>query len=331
MPTQRPHKLNPKALVQPQTPGSVQPILSAEERDSDVSAIADPGDGLKADPPVDTGSPTTAHDSLDETKVNGLQIELFDGNVSKGIATVNQSTGIWSLAVHGLALGTHSLTAKALYGAGESSEVWRFTVVQPFSIDTSLMELDGVKLLQSYGFATREVPRNTMVRQPTGGVPSVTYSSSNPSVAQVDAFGKVYGLRSGTANITARDGAGAQVSYPVRVSKIYTLILSPITDRMSFAQIHAWGLAQGGIVLPGATDSTPVSRAFRENFSNYHQFFRQITPGMDPRYKAVWQAPTQNNIVAAHYIKEDNDLHAIAWGPEGVIGFEGPAFTLVPT
>ncbi|MBA2928636.1 hypothetical protein G9Q86_08630 [Pseudomonas sp. CCUG 57209] len=131
--------------------------------------------------------------------------------------------------------------------------------------------------------------------------------------------------------ITVRDGVVSTVSYPVRVSNIFALILTPITDRLSFLQLSQWAHAQGGIQLPGSDDASPVIKAFKENFSNHHQFLRQISAGMDPRYKTVWQAPTRDNIVAGHYIKENGELGAVAYGPSGTVGFEGPAFTLVPT
>ncbi|WP_025110582.1 Ig-like domain-containing protein [Pseudomonas sp. H1h] len=59
----------------------------------------------------------------------GLQVEVFDGAVSKGKATANASTGIWTLTVSGLAVAEHSLTAKALYGSGQVSAARTLTII----------------------------------------------------------------------------------------------------------------------------------------------------------------------------------------------------------
>ncbi|MDR9863940.1 Ig-like domain-containing protein [Pseudomonas baetica] len=260
----------------------------------------------------------------------GKNIELLDANVLKATILVTDS-GEWTCTLRAQTLGNHRYKVKALYGSGAESTQRTLTIRSPLSIDSSLMVLDGVKFHQSYGLSTREVPRNTGIRQATGGVPGITYRSSNPAIAHVSNTGKVSGLRSGTANIIAKDGTGAEVSFPVRVSNIYTLILGPITDRMNFDQLHSWGVARGGVVLPGAVDAGPVIRAFEANFSNYHQFFRQATTGMDPRYRVIYQTPTQQRLVAGHYITPGGNLSAIAWGPEGIRGFEGPAFTLIPS
>lgn len=261
----------------------------------------------------------------------GQKVQVLDGTAIKGEATANASTGVWTLKVGGLSVRAYSLFAKASYDPNLVSAPRLFTVVSRLSIDQSVMVLDGIKLLQSYGYATKEVPRNTRIRIPIGGIPNITYFSSNPSIAHVDTAGKVTGLRNGSSTITVRDGAGTQVSYPVRVSNVFTLILTPITDRLSFAQIHAWGLAHGGVQLPNANDARPVINAFLENFVNLSQFFRSITPGMDPRYRVTWQAPTRDNLVAGHYMTENGYPNAVAYNPPAVTGFEGPAFTFVPT
>ncbi|WP_341959494.1 hypothetical protein [Pseudomonas sp. RC10] len=57
-----------------------------------------------------------------------LQIEVFDGTVSQGKATANDK-GIWELPLNGLAVTTHRIKARALYGEGEESAVRTFTVI----------------------------------------------------------------------------------------------------------------------------------------------------------------------------------------------------------
>ncbi|EJM02505.1 MULTISPECIES: hypothetical protein [Pseudomonas] len=56
------------------------------------------------------------------------KVEVFDGAFAKGAAAVDP-TGKWALSLTGLSVGLHSITAKALYGAGDASLPRTFTVV----------------------------------------------------------------------------------------------------------------------------------------------------------------------------------------------------------
>ncbi|WP_268800091.1 hypothetical protein [Pseudomonas huanghezhanensis] len=55
------------------------------------------------------------------------QIELFDDKTSKGTARTN-SAGTWSLTLSGLAVASHPLKAKALYGTLPESAIWTVIV-----------------------------------------------------------------------------------------------------------------------------------------------------------------------------------------------------------
>ncbi len=71
----------------------------------------------------------TTHDSsvtVKGTAAAGKPLELLDKNVSVALLTV-KANGTWTTSVAGLATGSHSLTAKALYGSEPVSNVRRFT------------------------------------------------------------------------------------------------------------------------------------------------------------------------------------------------------------
>ncbi|HEX4547590.1 hypothetical protein [Pseudomonas sp.] len=68
---------------------------------------------------------------LTGTASKGQQVEIFDGNTSKGNATADPSTGIWTKDLTGLSVAAHSFTAKALYGTGTTSAARTFTVITP--------------------------------------------------------------------------------------------------------------------------------------------------------------------------------------------------------
>jgi YVTN family beta-propeller protein len=66
--------------------------------------------------------------TLSGTASKGQNVEVFDGTTSKGQATANATTGVWSLLVSGLSESVHSFKARALYGTGVESAVRTFTV-----------------------------------------------------------------------------------------------------------------------------------------------------------------------------------------------------------
>lgn len=156
------------------------------------------------------------------------QVEVFDGNTSKGKAQVNGS-GDWSHQVTGLALGSHSLKAVALYDSGASSNVRIFTVASPipgFVLDPSAVNLNG-KVYRLAGYGTEPVSwpgGTTYTRVPSSGVAPYTYSSSNPTVVVVNAGGTIFSNRNGTATITVRDAQGRSGSYSVNVSNVIEVV-----------------------------------------------------------------------------------------------------------
>jgi hypothetical protein len=66
--------------------------------------------------------------TLSGIAAKGQKIEVLDGAVSKGQATADATTGVWTRLATALATGTHSLTAKALYGSGAASPPRTLTV-----------------------------------------------------------------------------------------------------------------------------------------------------------------------------------------------------------
>ncbi len=64
------------------------------------------------------------------TASKGQQVDVRDGTASKGKAPVDPTTGSWTLIVANLSVESHSFTAKALYGSGQTSAPRRFTVIR---------------------------------------------------------------------------------------------------------------------------------------------------------------------------------------------------------
>jgi YVTN family beta-propeller protein len=90
-----------------------------------VAIVAPTLDSVKGSPSgediPDNGYTVETAVTLSGTATKGLEVEVFDGATSRGKATANATTGIWTLSVSGLSQTAHRFTAKALYGSGEVS------------------------------------------------------------------------------------------------------------------------------------------------------------------------------------------------------------------
>ncbi|WP_460090978.1 phage tail protein [Pseudomonas sp. S2_E02] len=82
--------------------------------------------------------------TLSGIAAKGQKVEIFDGAVSKGPATADPTTGVWTLLISALAVAAHSFTAKALYGSGATSAARTLTV-------TAYMELKPAGVQQANG------------------------------------------------------------------------------------------------------------------------------------------------------------------------------------
>jgi hypothetical protein len=169
---------------------------------------------------------------LKGTASKGKEIEIFDGSgpgaVSKGKVTASPIDGSWQHTIT-VTIGGHRFYAKSLYHpTSVYSNVRLLTVsIQPLSVDRTLMVLDGVMVRSGYCPHLNGVDAigNTEIRVAIGGYPPYAYKSSNPAVAAVDASGKATGMGNGEANITITDQQAGQVSYTVKVSNIYSLLV----------------------------------------------------------------------------------------------------------
>ncbi len=112
-------------------------------------------------------------------------------------------------------------------GKTAASDVQELTFIQPFKIAQDTMMLTGLSIKANWPKTTGlESVGNSGSRTPTGGVGKLTYSSTKPSVASVNAQGLVVGNGWGNATIEVRDQAGNMVSYPVYVSNVYNLLIN---------------------------------------------------------------------------------------------------------
>ncbi len=96
-----------------------------------VTAVVTPTITRVEDPQgnaVSNGGSTYANTVTASGKASiGQSVEVFDGALSQGTASVNAS-GDWSRSVSGLSVGAHSLTTRALYANNPVSSPWTLNV-----------------------------------------------------------------------------------------------------------------------------------------------------------------------------------------------------------
>lgn len=182
---------------------------------------------------------------------NGQQIEVFDGTTSKGKATVDALTGIWTLMVSGLAVAAHTFIAKALYGSGNTSQPRTVIVTSNFFVEVSDLFLrGGVTAPSLLGWTRKDgnPPGTSASRPASGGKPPYTYSSNSSNVT-VDNTGTVKSVRNGMAIITVSDSSVPRQSkgYKVTVSGAMQLIYNPTP--LTRAAAAAWIQSQGGNLI----------------------------------------------------------------------------------
>ncbi|WP_052269111.1 hypothetical protein [Pseudomonas fluorescens] len=228
--------------------------VDSEARSFTVTAdVAPTIDSVKGSPSgveiPEGGSTSDTSVTVTGKAANGLKVNVLDGASSIADPITNRENGVWTVTAT-FGVGSHELTAEALYGSGQKSAVRKFNVVAALTIDQSVMNLDAVKYVQSYGWGTKEVPGNVLTRQAKGGNPPYSYQSDNPAVASVTA-GKVSGLKNGTTTIRVRDASGASVSFSVNVKNVYRITKGSTTYSGEAGSIAAqqWIRSQGGLDL----------------------------------------------------------------------------------
>jgi hypothetical protein len=209
-------------------------------------------DGFIVDPTV----------TLTGTASKGQMVEIFEGATSKGSATADRVTGVWTKSVTGL-IAFHRFTATAQYGGRLTSDPFRLTVVEKLLIDTAAMNLNGVKWLQNFGWPVREVPGNTGTRTARGGARPYQYQSMNSLIASVDSNGKVTGLKNGETQIRVSDATHQTALYNVRVSNVFMMVQA--SRNSTLRETMNWISSLGGSIH---ISYETYAQNLRSNFSD---------------------------------------------------------------
>lgn len=226
----------------------------------------------------------SAHDL---TLWNGLPAQVNSTWISQGFWPKTLANSYLKQLGHGsqlkiklkVALNKSNVEADALVFP---ERVYTVKAALEMTIDNSLMRLYAVKLLQNYGWGSKEVPGNVETRQPTGGTAPYTYQSDDPALASVDSNGKVTGLKNGTTTIRVSDQSGSKVAFAVDVRNVFRVIKGTATypgNLQGDVEAQQWVYSQGGVGLPLYLQS------FLANFINVYADVFEGTPITLPRGK----------------------------------------------
>lgn len=135
--------------------------------------------------------------------VEGSAVRIVSGSRNANVTVHAAEAGTATL--------THTYTYKSWFGGEKESRTESITVEVARALEVTIDN------------GTIEAGSTTTARA-EGATGSVTWESSNPSVAQVTSSGRVIGISEGTARITATDSTGATGSVNVHVTPMMCTI-----------------------------------------------------------------------------------------------------------
>jgi hypothetical protein len=147
-----------------------------------------------------------------------------------------------TLTAYGVA---SEIRLRAGYDQNPTSPIRTVTLWHRLQLDTDSMSLNGYRVDTGWPKSGRDFPNNTQTRVASGGAGTISYTSSNPDVATVDAEGKVTGIRNGQAFIIVQDEFDT-ISYPVLVSHVFTLVIN--NSGLSHTNAMTWRLSVPGSI-----------------------------------------------------------------------------------
>lgn len=237
---------------------SIEPTITSVKNSKDVEI---PQGGTTTDTTVKLTGRATAD----------LQVQILVNGTVKDTVTID-STGEWSYTLTGLTVAAHSITAKATYGSLPESPARTFSVVQKIQIPTTHMTLDGIKLIQDFGWTEKEPPGTTETRQASAGPPPYRYTSQYPAVATVGATdGKVSARGNGVTTITVTDANGDSLSFTVSATRVCRLIRSPTP--LSGPAAVSWNYT-----IPASGGIGYIPYQFPSQFQDLTQIYAPLGP-----------------------------------------------------
>lgn len=167
----------------------------------------------------DNGSTTSTTLIVAGAAGPGTQVRIYDGAAALTVVNVD-AQGRWTYQASGLAVSSHSFTARVVGMEEVASDTWVVHIANvPLVIDTSTLVLSG-HLVRSGRTPTHPPAGTTATRVASGGTPPYRYSVDSNAVDINMNTGTVISYRNRQGVVTVTDSKGQTARYTVSVSNV---------------------------------------------------------------------------------------------------------------
>ena len=201
-------------------------------------------------------------DILKNSTINLIATVLPENAYNKTLSWKSNKTSVATVDQNGMvtakAVGTATITATTTDGTNLSAscEIHVYNVATSITLNETLITLN---VGESEILTVTISPNNTLAQQYP-----IQWTSSNTSVATVDASGKITAIKNGTAIITASTTDGSNLSATCQVT-VRTLATSIALDRSQIIMYKNDFDALTATILPETTSNKNVSWASSNN------------------------------------------------------------------
>jgi hypothetical protein len=270
--------------------------------------------------PVLNGGTTTAGSvTVSGSSSENENLQILNGSTPLGNTTA-RSTGIWDFTFVVAAPNTYQITAKALSGTNPLSNTWAFKVVAPLSLGQNHSQ--NAQGCYNFRGVNPQSPlaQGIYHRSATGGTPPFRYSSSNPSVAWIDAnTGTVHATGNGTAIITVHDSAGGTASYTITFYNVQRLEFGYTTWTLpDQPNLASYGLTLGELEVVRRTYRGPAGTATQrmglpnELYWSKENIFYNPDGSWSPNAWAMWLSSMGSDLGISAYGERRAWLYKVA-------------------
>lgn len=199
--------------------------------------------------------PSTSTLVLKKGKTYNLKTSVkVSGKITKSVVYGSSNRNVVGVTSSGKIIARRNGTAKVtVWSAGN----WKKKAVITVKVGTPVTSVVFDKTKYT-GYVGKTLQLKTSVSPKSSTIKSVSYTSSNPSVAKVDSKGKVTFLKNGTATITAKAKDGSKKTATCKIT-VKTLVTKIILDKSSLTGKVGDTVELKVTVLPNTASTKSVS------------------------------------------------------------------------
>lgn len=265
--TQKPYAIKVRALYGEQLESPVHNFTVKPHLAVTLTSVRHSGGELG-----NGGSTIDTSVTLTGTITPFYKVQIFHNNNPQQNLLPSDASGTWRTTLS-INLGDHAVYAKAV-STEQKSATRTFKRISPMSFDTSPATLSGkTYICVGYNAMPNTNAGNSLLRQASGGIGAITYSSNNSAVAAVDARGFVTARGNGQAVITARDSAQQSKSFIVYVTSVIYCVWLGTGNWNTIA-----GAAKGqGTRIPSYDELYEIFHAYSGRWPMYNHHYWSTT------------------------------------------------------